>query len=160
MTKIMVVGASGILGQFVCQELINLYKEELDLIITDYKAERGNQVASHLNHDVEFKKLDVSNVKDIHRVINNIDCVIVTIKQEQPYIQETCIRNKIRCIDVTPYSAFVDKVKIYEQEAQKNKIPSIVMSGFVPGLSGLMVKKSCFTITKDRSCTYRPFAKH
>ncbi|MBM7717466.1 saccharopine dehydrogenase-like NADP-dependent oxidoreductase [Bacillus thermophilus] len=142
MRKMMVIGASGVLGKLICIELIRVFDNQIKLIVTDYKNERGKQLANSLKNDVEFKYLDVNNIENVKQVIKNIDVVVVVLKQKNPTIQEVCMNNKILCVDVTPFYDFVEKVNIVNQMAENNDTGSIVMSGFFPGLSGLMVKKA------------------
>lgn len=140
--KIMVVGAAGALGQLVCLELLRLFDKQINLIVTDYKEERGKRLAESFQRDVSFQCLDAMNEENVMKVINNVDVVVVVLKQKNPYIQRTCINHHILCIDVTPFADFVDNIKLLQQEAEKNKVASIVMAGFFPGLSGLMVHKA------------------
>lgn len=142
MKKIMVVGASGVLGRLVCMELLRIFNNQVNLVVTDYKEERGKRLAESINREVIFQYLDVTNEESIMKAIQNVDIVIVVVKQQNPYIQRACIDNHVTCIDVTPFSNFVEKVKLLHQDAEKNDVGSIVMSGFFPGLSGLMVNKA------------------
>lgn len=71
-----------------------------------------------------------------------MDIVVVAVKQRNPHIQKRCIENKILCIDVTPFYDFAEKVYELNQSAENNKIGSVIMSGFFPGLSGLMIKEA------------------
>lgn len=148
MKKIMVVGASGVLGQLVCSELLRVFDSQISLIVTDYKIERGEKLANSFNTDVQFRYLDVTREENVKQAIKNIDIVVVVLKQKNPYIQKVCIENKILCIDVTPYYEFVDKVNELNEDAQNNDIGSVIMSGFFPGLSGLMVKKATSNFSK------------
>jgi len=43
MKKMMVVGASGVLGKLVCTELLRIFENQINLIVTDYKTERGKK---------------------------------------------------------------------------------------------------------------------
>jgi saccharopine dehydrogenase-like NADP-dependent oxidoreductase len=143
MKKVMVVGASGVLGRMVCSELLRIFENQINLIVTDYKAERGNELANSFdNTDVSFQFLDANDEEIIKQVIKNVDIVVVVLKQRIPYIQQACIQNKILCIDVTPFYDFVQKVIKLNQIAEKNDVGSVIMSGFFPGLSGLMIKRA------------------
>lgn len=142
MQKVMVVGASGVLGRLVCIELLRVFDNQVTLVVTDYKEERGKKLAESIDGEVTFKHLDVTNIGSVTKTIKNVDLVVVVVKQQHPYIQKACIDNRIVCIDVTPFSNFVEKVKLLHQDAEKNNVGSIVMSGFFPGLSGLMVNKA------------------
>ncbi|MFJ7949987.1 saccharopine dehydrogenase NADP-binding domain-containing protein [Lysinibacillus sp. NPDC096418] len=140
--RVMVVGASGVLGKLVCTELLRIFDTQINLIVTDYKEDRGKTLANSYNKDVKFEYLDAKNEENVTKVIKNVDIVIVVLKQDNPYIQKTCIDNRILCIDVTPFTDFVGKIKLLQQEAELNEVGSIVMSGFFPGVSGLMVHKA------------------
>ncbi|WP_280771681.1 saccharopine dehydrogenase NADP-binding domain-containing protein [Salipaludibacillus daqingensis] len=142
MKKVMVVGASGVLGKLVCNELLRIFENQINLIVTDYKTERGNELANSLNSEVSFTFLDVNDEENIKQVIKNVDIVIVVLNQRNPHIQQACIQNKILCIDVTPFYDFVEKVMELNKMAEKNDVGSVIISGFFPGLSGLMIKKA------------------
>ncbi|MGA3677903.1 saccharopine dehydrogenase family protein [Lysinibacillus agricola] len=142
MKKIMVVGASGVLGQLVCHELLRIYNHQIRLIVTDYKTERGEKLANSFNMDAQFQYLNANDEENVKQVIKNIDTVVVVLKQKNPYIQKACIENKILCIDVTPFYDFVEKVNELNEDAENHDVGLVVMSGFFPGLSGLMVKKA------------------
>jgi saccharopine dehydrogenase-like NADP-dependent oxidoreductase len=141
MKKIMVVGASGVLGKLVCIELLRLFEDQIKIIVTDYKVERGEKLANSLNNS-QFQYLDVNNEENVRQVVNNVDVVVVVLNQRIPHIQKACIENKIICIDVTPFYHFVDKIIKLNETAENNDIGSVVMSGFFPGLSGLIIKKA------------------
>jgi len=142
MKKVMVIGASGVLGRLVCKELLRIFNNQVTLVVTDYKEDRGEKLAKSFNQEVIFQYLDITNKENISKVIKNIDIVIVVLKQQNPYIQKACIENNIICIDVTPFSDFAKKIQSLYQVTEKNEVGSIVMSGFFPGLSGLMVKEA------------------
>ncbi|WP_397538587.1 saccharopine dehydrogenase family protein [Rummeliibacillus pycnus] len=142
MQKVMVVGASGVLGRLVCKEVLRIFNNQVTLVVTDYQEERGKKLAKSFNKEVLFQHLDITNKENISKVIKNIDIVIVVLIQQNPDIQRACIDNSITCIDVTPFSDFAKKIQSLYQETEKDEICSIVMSGFFPGLSGIMVKKA------------------
>ena len=138
----MVVGASGVLGQLICSELLRIFDSQIKLIVTDYKIERGEKLANSFNTEVRFRHLDANREENIKQVIKNIDIVVVALEQKNPYIQKYCIVNKMLFRDVPEYALCVEKVNELNEDAQNNDIGSVIMSGFFPGLSGLMVKKA------------------
>ncbi|GAB6930750.1 hypothetical protein JCM10914A_47330 [Paenibacillus sp. JCM 10914] len=142
MTKIMVVGASGVLGKLICHELLRIYKNHIELIVTDYRTERGEELANSLNSEVKFQHVDINDQESVETSIKEIDVVVVVVKQRTPLIQRICIKRGILCIDVTPFYDFVKEVKQLDQSAKINNTASVVMAGFFPGLSGLMVKEA------------------
>ncbi|MDL4840850.1 saccharopine dehydrogenase NADP-binding domain-containing protein [Aquibacillus rhizosphaerae] len=142
MKMVMVAGASGVLGRLVCEELLRIFGNQMKLVVADYQEDRGKQTASSLGEDVGFRYLNVKNENSIKMAIDCLDVVIVTTKQIDPLIQSTCIKKNILCLDVTPFQNFVAKVQNLDDDAKENGVLSIVMSGFLPGLSGLMVKEA------------------
>jgi len=138
----MVVGASGVLGRMICTKLFNVFNSQMELIITDYKAERGMNLARFLGKETEFRYLDVMDKESILKSIKGVDIVLITVKQAHPYIQRCCIENQIACIDVTPFYDFVSEIKLLHSEAKRNEIASVPMSGFFPGLSGVLASKA------------------
>lgn len=141
MKKVLVVGASGVLGKLICEELFRIFQHQVDLTITDYKEERGKQVAATFQNPVKFKYLDVSKEESIENAIKGSELVVVAVKQEAPLLQKICFRQQVDCIDVSPFGPFIEKIKeVYH--ASKTNAGSMVMSGFFPGLSGLLAKRA------------------
>ncbi|MFC4401791.1 hypothetical protein [Gracilibacillus xinjiangensis] len=138
----MVVGASGVLGKLMCKEVFRIFGHSADLIITDYNKERGEHVKNSFSKQVEFRLLDIHNKSNVENVIHSVDIVIIAIQQNKPHIQEICIQRQIRCIDVTTSQNLVDRTLLLDSQAKSHNIASIVMAGFLPGLSGLLVKKA------------------
>lgn len=54
MKKMMVVGASGVLGKLICMELLRVFEKQIKLIVTDYKNERGKRLAAFLTVTFSF----------------------------------------------------------------------------------------------------------
>lgn len=127
MTKIMIVGASGVLGKLICQELLRVFNNNISLVVCDYKMDRGKNIAASLGEHASFCYMDINNQENIKQAIQNIDIVIVAIKQQNPDIQAVCIQNKVLCIDVTVYLEFVNNTKRLSQNAYHNNVGSIVM---------------------------------
>lgn len=140
--KVMVIGASGALGQLICKELIHIFGSQLKLIVTDYKRERGEDLTHSMQPFAFFEHLDATNSNDLNKKINNVDIVVVSLNQTKPLIQEVCIKKRITCIDVSPFGFFVNEVEKLHNHALQAGVSSIVMSGFLPGLSGIMVNQS------------------
>lgn len=136
----MVVGASGVLGKLVCTELLRIFENHIHLIVTNNKAERGKKLADSFNGDIHFQYLDVNMEENVNQVVKNVDIVIILVRQKMPNIQLSCIENRILCVDVTPFYEFAEKVMELNERAENNHTASVIMSGFFPGLSGLMVK--------------------
>ncbi|GAB2536170.1 saccharopine dehydrogenase NADP-binding domain-containing protein [Gracilibacillus alcaliphilus] len=150
MKKIMIAGATGVLGKLVCHEIIRLFETQTTLIVTDYKSERGKQFAASFDPPVQFRYLDVRDKESIEQTVSDVDLVIVMLKQDRPEIQAVCIKQQILSIDVTPFYQFVSQAKQLDQLAKSHHTGAVMMAGFFPGLSGLMVKaaKASFDQTK------------
>lgn len=140
MLTILVIGASGVLGQLVCREMMRK-SEEVHVIVSDYKVDRGRKTAA-LIPDGEFRQADARNRESIRSALFGVDAVIVVAKQEKPLVQQVCIECNVACVDVTTEAAFVSKLR----ELDSPNTASIVMAGFIPGLSGLMVKEAVETM--------------
>ncbi|UOE94860.1 hypothetical protein [Alkalihalobacillus sp. LMS39] len=138
MTNILVVGAAGILGQMICNEVIQMVPTSR-LLIGDYKKSRGEKIASTYGEVAEFHYVDVHDELSIEKALLHIDFVIVAVQQEEPLIQKMCIKQQIPSVDVTVFHDFVQQVKELHPTAIEEEVPAVVMAGFFPGLSGVMV---------------------
>ena len=58
MSKVMVVGASGVLGRLICTELMRIFNNQVNLVVTDYKEDRGKRLAESFNQKVIFQYID------------------------------------------------------------------------------------------------------
>ncbi|WP_078393799.1 saccharopine dehydrogenase NADP-binding domain-containing protein [Shouchella patagoniensis] len=148
MKRIMVVGASGVLGKFICHEVLRLFNLEIQLIITDYDKERGKRLADGFDRQVQFCHFFLGDNERLNQVLADVDGVVIALKQEKPLIQKACIEQGVLCVDVTPFYEFVDKVSNLNEEAEEAGSGSVVMTGFFPGLSALMVKKAIEPFSK------------
>lgn len=135
--KVLVVGASGVLGRYVCKALI---EQRYEVVVGDYKAERGRQTAAALPL-ATFKEVDVTDSASLYAALQHIEAVIVVVKQEYPLVQKVCIEKNIPCIDVTVDEAFIEKV----QDLKAEHTASILMAGFFPGLSGILIQEAIST---------------
>ncbi len=99
-------------------------------------------MAGGFDHHVEFRHLMLRDNERVNHVLEDVDGVVIALKQENPFIQKACIEQDVLCVDVTPFYEFVDKVSYLNEEAKEAGTGSVVMTGFFPGLSALMVKKS------------------
>ncbi|GAE32531.1 saccharopine dehydrogenase NADP-binding domain-containing protein [Alkalihalobacillus hemicellulosilyticus] len=142
MKKVLIIGSSGILGKLVCAEVLSIMKSEAQLIVADYHIERGKQLAQSLGNQTDFCYVDLTNRASIETAIHYVDVVIVALKQEEPTVQKLCIEKQVHCIDVNPFSSFSKQVELFHNQALEKEVSSVIMSGFYPGLSALLVKKA------------------
>lgn len=143
MATVLVVGASGVLGQFVCKELVRTGKT---VVVSDYKIARGRQTAKAIPGAL-FREVDVRDERSIREGLAHVDGVVVVAKQEEPLVQKLCLEEGIPCIDVTVDTTFIGKMCALKGK----RAVSIMMAGFIPGLSGLLVKEACLAF-EEMSC--------
>ncbi|MBV7390801.1 SDR family oxidoreductase [Enterococcus sp. ALS3] len=138
--NILVIGASGSLGFEICRSLHKVFDEKVTVLVGDYRKERGPKTVERLEKleiAAKFIYTDFSEYKSLDDAINQpLDCVIVAVKQNKPVLQELCSIYSIPCIDLTAYGSFTNFV---ENVLPNNGAPSIMMAGFFPGLSGVLV---------------------
>lgn len=133
------IGAGGVLGRLICHELEQIIVEPIQLMVTDYKKERAELLLQQFESVSEWRYLDVHNQEQVSDVVRGVELVIVTVKQQQPFIQQACFDQEIVCIDVTPFYPFVKQVQQLATSYATPLTGSVVMTGFIPGLSGLMI---------------------
>lgn len=140
MKNIIVIGATGKLGQKICSEILRLYHPDYTIIATDYNILRGEKFTSQFDKRCMFYPLNVNNEDEICNIlsIHNVEIVIVAVKQQVPLIQKYCIKKRIHCIDVTVFGDFVNQVEKLNDFAEKNQVCLVSMAGFFPGLSGII----------------------
>lgn len=90
MANVLVIGSSGALGQLVCHEL---RKNNHNVIVSDYKIDRGTEVAESLSGS-KFIEVDVKHGESIRSELESIDSVIVTAKKDEPLVQKFVLKKK------------------------------------------------------------------
>ncbi|GAK04424.1 saccharopine dehydrogenase [Geomicrobium sp. JCM 19037] len=142
MKNVLIIGATGVLGKLVCNDIKNLIPEDVTLIITDYNKERGVNFATSLGNHTKWRYLDVKEDKSIEQALIGIDMAVVLIKQFESKIQEIALKMRIPSLDVTPSYSLYSRVMKYHDDALKQGTGVLLLSGFLPGLSGLLIKKA------------------
>lgn len=137
---ILVIGAAGELGKLICNEIKENYGIEWNLFIGDYKSDRGKQLADQ--YGAFFSLIDLENKEYMINLLKSIDGVIVAVKQMEPIIQEYCFQSNTVCVDVTAFASFAAKVENIFKVFNYSQAASIVMAGFFPGLSGMLLKEA------------------
>lgn len=139
--KIIVIGASGVLGGLICEQLNRLFEKEISLFTGDYKADRGTLTAQKYN--ATFVQTNLVDSQKLSESLETMNAVIVAVHQNEPVIQSVCLERQIPCIDVTAFYPFAKKVEnLYKFKNQTTNPTSVVMAGFFPGLSGLLLQKA------------------
>jgi saccharopine dehydrogenase-like NADP-dependent oxidoreductase len=140
MDKVIVFGSSGILGRIIVNQICNHFGEQ-SLIISDYSVERAEKLSHLLKLSNKPRIIDVYDIASIESNLNDVTAAIVATNQRDPLIQEECIKRGIVTVDVTAFKTFVEKVKKLDQLAKQNSVPTLVMAGYFPGLSGVAVNE-------------------
>lgn len=137
--SVIVIGSSGVLGALICAQVQNLFPYGLNLTVTDYNAKRGTEFAKSLGENTQFRYLNINERKSIESAIEGTNLCIIALTQQEPVIQEVCIEKRIDSVDVVNSYEFVKKAKLLNKKAMENNTSVILMAGFFPGLSGVII---------------------
>jgi saccharopine dehydrogenase-like NADP-dependent oxidoreductase len=143
--RVLVAGASGGVGQFICREVVRLFSPH-SLVVGDYKIERGRKFAKSLGEAVNTRYVDVNNRESLNEALDGIDAVIVATQPKVPHIHSVCVAHRIPCLDITVQPEFIARVKKLDSRAVSQDTLLIIMAGLFPGLSGIMVKHAVETM--------------
>ncbi|MCW6036974.1 saccharopine dehydrogenase NADP-binding domain-containing protein [Spirulina subsalsa FACHB-351] len=135
-----VLGGSGVLGTLICEQLRQVLGEELWLRVGDRNPQRGAATARQLGGQTTSTRVDAHSDTSLDQALAGVDFALVALNQPEPRIQRACLRRGIPCIDVTAKREFTQQVRQLDSEAQAQKVSLLLGVGFLPGLSGLMVK--------------------
>lgn len=110
------------------------------LFIGDYKPDRGTSIAKEFS--ASFINTDIHDHSQLKKSLAGLDAVIVTVKQREPVVQKVCFENRIHCIDATAFYDFSRKVEKLTGQVDQIDSASLLMAGFFPGLSGILLKQA------------------
>ncbi len=138
--SILVLGATGGVGRFVCEEVIRLFGPT-SLVVGDYRPDRGQQYARALGGEVSSECVDIADRASLEKAMTGgPDAVIVAVQQTEPLVQSVCLTRGIPCLDVTVSADFLEKARRLDSLPEAGHAASIIMAGLIPGLSGMMAK--------------------
>jgi len=138
---ILVIGASGGLGQHICREVIRQFGPGAPLV-GDYKPERGRETADRLGAGATLSQVDANNRQSLRTAVKDASAVIVSAQQQAPLAQTACLEAGIPCLDVTVQPDFIAQVQQLDAQAQVARTSLVVMAGLFPGLSGVMARRA------------------
>jgi len=143
MKKMIIIGSNGVLGQYIVEKAIE--KIGIDnIVLSDYKQNRLKSQAENIGYKYgkipETKVMDVSSRKSLNEGLENIDSVVVALQQQEPIIQQICIKKGINSIDLSVNSDFIEKAM--RLKANSDSI-QILTGGLFPGLTGIIAKDLC-----------------
>ncbi len=140
MEKIIVFGSSGILGKIIVKQIQAQFGEK-SIVISDYLPERAKNLSDSLNISAEPRIIDVNDISSIKSGLNGLTGAVIATKQHTPNIQALCIKKGIASVDVTVFRPFVQQVQKLDEMARQQSVPTLVMAGYFPGLSGIAVNE-------------------
>lgn len=138
--RILVLGATGGVGRFVCEAVLRLFGPA-SLVVGDYIPDRGQEYAKALGGEVSSARVDVSDKASVEKAVaGGLDAIIVTVQQADPIVQSVCLSRGIPCLDVTVDVDFLEKARRLDSRTEAGGAASIIMAGLIPGLSGVMAR--------------------
>jgi uncharacterized protein YbjT (DUF2867 family) len=87
--RILVVGGTGAVGRCICREVVRSLRDDA-LVVGDYNAERGRAFAERLSNRARFAAVDIYDRGSIERATDDVDAVIVAVRQAEPNVQTVC----------------------------------------------------------------------
>ena len=130
----------GIIGKIIVKQIQALFGEE-SIIISDYSCERAEKLSKSLNISTKPRIIDVNDISSIISNLDGVSAAIIATKQHEPLIQKECIKKGIVTVDVTVFKEFAAKVQKLHKMARNNSVPTLIMAGYFPGLSGIAVNE-------------------
>lgn len=127
MNRILVIGAGGALGSQIVQQLEQRGETVIKGIYGD-----------NIENTNSTRYVDVSSEPTIAEAVKGVGLVVVAVKQRQPLVQNVCVFANIPCVDVTVDYSFTEQVLDEYQDIDDAQL--LVMCGFFPGLSAVMVE--------------------
>lgn len=146
--NVLVIGAAGALGTLICDE-VQKYAPELTLFLGDYRPERGRALAA--SRGVDYRLTDLGDASRLESALRGMDIVILAAAQKEPLVQEVCLRLGIHCVDVVVSFDFCERIKRLYANARAGSCASVLMAGFFPGLSGLLLKDAIASLDEVQS---------
>lgn len=122
--RILVVGATGVLGQHVVAELNQ---------IPGYRVLSG----SRSGRGADGVVIDAKDLFSIERAVTQADVVVSAVPQVEPLIQRVCACAGVPCVDISPGGDLLDRA---QSEVGDTGTSLVMMCGLYPGLSGLVAR--------------------
>lgn len=145
MSRIVIAGGSGELGQLIAVEALR-QAPGAEVVIGDYRPDRGARIAARLG--AAAAQLDLSDDRTIRSAIRGADLVLVAAGQAEPNVQRACHQHRIPCVDVTTDSRLIARISELDADLRAAGLASVVMAGLFPGLSGLLAMRAAADLTQ------------
>jgi saccharopine dehydrogenase-like NADP-dependent oxidoreductase len=152
--KILVVGGTGAVGRHICGEVVRTLGPEA-LVVGDYRLVRGWAFARSISKSTGATEIDIRDRRSVERATENVDAVIVAVRQGEPVVQSVCTERGIHSVDIVPDTPLARSVFPSDHERDDGgpdgrhlsqvvevgqNLSGVVAAGLIPGLSGLMAR--------------------
>jgi len=118
------------------------------LVVGDYNAERGRTFARSLSDQAGFAVADVHDRSSIEEATDEVDAVIVAVRQVKPHVQAVCTDRGIPSVDIVPDTPLARSIfspttaeAADGRMSSSRRLSGMVAAGLIPGLSGLMARQ-------------------
>ena len=141
MTRILVIGASGVLGGLVCEALYAAVPN-VDVVRGMRRPDRPDAVA-----------VDVTDEVTLSLAVRDVDVVVNLVNQTEPRVQQACANAGIPSVDAAG-SGSGEVLRSARRELQHSSTtsapvaaPTVLLAGLFPGLSALLAEHVISDIT-------------
>ena len=137
MKTVLLIGAGEGLGQMVVECFMELPPDEYQIVLGDLDPPKLETLARKSGG--RPRQVNARERESLRNALAGVDVVVVTLKQPAPLIQEVCTEAGIPSLDVAVFGEHVRKVRALPSIASGS--PSLLLAGFFPGLSGILVNE-------------------
>ncbi|MGC5627889.1 NAD-dependent epimerase/dehydratase family protein [Georgenia sp. Z1344] len=135
MSRIVVAGASGVLGARIVEHLAAI--DGATVVAGDHRPERAPRTAAAVGTS-QHVHLDVREAAVVAAALDGADAVVVTAPQPRPLVQEVGLELGVHVVDVSPDPVLAEDNRGLDDRARSRGLASVTMAGMFPGLSGLV----------------------
>ncbi|UHA73681.1 saccharopine dehydrogenase family protein [Paenibacillus sp. 481] len=150
MKTVLVTGSSGGLGRQICRQVVS-HLQHVHLILGDYNTTRADAFASELGVHVSIQYVNIHDEQSLLQAVQISDLIINTLVSDTSILVEKCIEYGTPLVDVTVNLAQIQRYLSYDEQALALQVPIIIGAGFIPGLSGLLVKHAVSQLDEPHS---------
>lgn len=138
--KILVAGGTGAVGRHVCREVVRTLGPQA-LVVGDHNLARGRDYAGSISESAGAAEVDISDRRSVERATDNVDAVIIAVRQSDPVVQAVCTERGIHSVDIVPDTPLARSVFAASlPDTGLKRLSGVVAAGLIPGLSGLMAR--------------------
>lgn len=143
MTKIIVLGGSGVVGR-VATKTLTSFPDFSQVVIGDIDSENASEITKEIGSSkVSIREIDASDPKALRDVIKDFDVVLNCIGpfyKYGPLILRSAIETGRNYIDINDDVDATKEVLTMDDEAKKTNIIALIGMGSSPGVTNLLAK--------------------